>query len=249
MTLVATSSDLDAVLPADRAERFRDAVAVVVPAFREERTIAELVARVPPRVCGVAAAVLVVDDGSPDGTAAAAEAAGATVVRLDANRGQGAALRVGFRCAADAGARVVVTLDADGQHLPEEMERLVRPVLDGEVDLVHGSRVLGDAAANTAARRAGIAFFGRVLSLLVRRRITDPANGYRAVRASLLPALRLREDQFANAEFLIEVAKRGGRAQEVPVTVAAREHGVSRKPRSVSYGMGFTTAILRAWLR
>jgi hypothetical protein len=100
-------------------ERFRDKVAVVVPAFNEQDSIGQVLARIPSAVCGVETAVLVVDDGSRDGTGDIARAHGAAVARHVINRGGGAALRTGYRLTSDSGASVVVTLDADGQHLPE----------------------------------------------------------------------------------------------------------------------------------
>ena len=99
--------------------------------------------------------MLVVDDGSRDGTGEVAAEHGAVVARHVINRGGGAALRTGYRLMVDSGAEIVVTLDADGQHLPSEMERLVKPVLDGEVDVAHGSRVLGEAEPQPLRPRAG----------------------------------------------------------------------------------------------
>jgi hypothetical protein len=208
-------------------ERFKDRIGVLVPAYNE----------------------LVVDDGSRDGTEDAATAHGATVARHVINRGGGAALRTGYRLLSDSGARIVVTLDADGQHLPEEMERLVKPVLDGEVAVAHGSRVLGEAEANHPAREAGIVFFNKVVSFITRTHVTDCSNGYRAVRADVLPQLVLRQEQFHTSEFMIEAIKRGVPAKEVPVTVVSRLSGHSKKPAVVRYGMGFANAIVRTWLR
>jgi hypothetical protein len=230
-------------------ERFRDKVAVVVPAFNEQDSIGQVLARIPSAVCGVETAVLVVDDGSRDATGDIARAHGAAVARHVINRGGGAALRTGYRLTSDSGASVVVTLDADGQHLPEEMSRLVQPVLDGEVDLAHGSRVLGHAEPNHYARELGIVFFNRLVSLITRTKVSDCSNGYRAVRASALPQLVLRQEQFHTSEFMIEAIKRGIPAKEVPVTVARRLHGHSKKPAVFRYGLGFANAIVRAWLR
>src|SRR5258707_12832819 len=106
-------------------------------------------------VGGVSTAVLVVDDGSRDGTGDVAAEHGAVVARHVINRGGGAALRTGYRLMVDSGAEIVVTLDADGQHLPAEMERLVKPVLDPEVDVAHGSPVLGRADGNHFAPGLG----------------------------------------------------------------------------------------------
>ena len=186
--------------------------------------------RIPETVCGVETAVLVVDDGSRDRTGDVAREHGAAVARHVTNLGGGAALRTGYRLMSDSGAQVVVTLDADGQHLPEEMSRLVQPVLDGEVDMAHGSRVLGHAEANHFAREMGIVFFNRLVSFITRTKVTDCSNGYRAVRASVLPTLVLRQEQFHTSEFMIEAIKRGVPATEVPVTVVSRLHGHSKKP-------------------
>jgi hypothetical protein len=230
-------------------ERFRDKVAVVIPAYNEAENIGFVLDRIPAEVHGAETAVLVVDDGSRDGTDEVAAARGAAVARHVTNRGGGAALRTGYRLMVDSGAAVVVTLDADGQHLPAEMERLVAPVLDGEVDVAHGSRVLGQADRNHFARELGIVFFNRLVSFITRTRVTDCSNGYRAVRATVLPQLVLRQEQFHTSEFMIEAIKRGIPAKEVPVTVERRLHGHSKKPAVVRYGLGFANAIVRTWLR
>jgi hypothetical protein len=230
-------------------DRFRDRIGVLVPAYNEADNVGTVLDRIPAEVCGVATAVLVVDDGSRDGTDAAARSHGAVVARHVVNRGGGAALRTGYRLLSESGARIVVTLDADGQHLPEEMDRLVAPVLGGEVAMAHGSRVLGEAERNHAAREAGIVFFNRLVSLITRTKVTDCSNGYRAVRADVLPTLVLRQEQFHTSELMIEAIKRGVPAKEVPVTVVSRLSGHSKKPAVARYGMGFANAIVRTWLR
>jgi Glycosyl transferase family 2 len=230
-------------------ERFRGKIAVVVPAYNEVENIGHVLDRMPATVCGVETAVLVIDDGSRDGTGDIAAEHGATVARQVINRGGGAALRTGYRLMVDSGAEIVVTLDADGQHLPSEMERLVKPVFDGEVDVAHGSRVLGEADSNHLARELGIVFFNRLVSFITRTPVTDCSNGYRAVRASVLPQLVLRQEQFHTSEFMLEAIKRGIPAKEVPVTVERRLHGHSKKPAVVRYGIGFANAIVRTWLR
>ena len=232
-----------------RRNLFRNRIAVVIPAYNEADNIGYVLERIPGEVCGIETAVLVVDDGSRDGTEEVAEAHGAVVARHVVNRGGGAALRTGYRLMVDAEAAIVVTLDADGQHLPSEMETLVRPVLDGEVDVAHGSRVLGHADKNHFAREMGIVFFNRMVSLITRTHVTDCSNGYRAVRTTVLPQLVLKQEQFHTSEFMIEAIKRGVPAKEVPVTVEQRLHGSSKKPAVFRYGVGFANAIMRTWLR
>ena|SRR5437764_4923127 len=226
------------------APRLVGRVVVLIPAFNEAESVGGVVRRVPAAVGGVETATVVIDDGSSDGTPERAEEAGAVVARHEVNRGGGAALRTGYALACEAGARAVVTLDADGQHLPEEMPALVAPVLDGAADLVLGSRVLGSAEPGARARELGIALFGRLVSLLVGRRFTDVSNSYRATTCDLLAQLDLREDQFHASELLIEAMARGARTVEVPITVAGRSHGVTKKPTTLRYGMHFARAIV-----
>jgi hypothetical protein len=234
----------------DLSQRFGGRVAIVIPAYDEADNLAELLPRVPDRLGGVPAAVLVIDDGSADGTAAAALAGGAAAVaRLPENRGGGAALRIGYALMVAAGAGVVVTMDADGQHQPEEIAKLVEPVLSGRAELVQGSRVLGSSEPGAFARELGITLFNRLVRILTRVPVTDCSNSFRAIRADLLPELDLRQPQFHAAEFLIEGLTRGLTFAEVPVGVLSRRHGQSKKPAAVRYGLGFAWAILSAWRR
>ncbi|MBS1677535.1 MAG: glycosyltransferase [Actinobacteria bacterium] len=229
--------------------RFKGKIAILIPAYNEAENIGVVLDQMPAEVCGVRTEVLVVDDGSRDGTGDVAAEHGALVARHVTNRGGGAALRTGYRLMVESGAEIVVTLDADGQHLPSEMSRLVEPVLSGEVDVAHGSRVLGHADRNHFARELGIVFFNRLVSFITRTHVTDCSNGYRAVRTTVLPQLVLRQEQFHTSEFMIEAIKRGVPAKEVPITVEQRLHGHSKKPAVFRYGVGFANAIVRTWLR
>jgi hypothetical protein len=225
---------------ADNRKKFKGKVAIVIPAYNEADNIGYVLDQIPAEVCGLPTATLVVDDGSRDGTEEVAEAHGAVVIRHVVNR---------YRLMVDSEAAIVVTLDADGQHLPAEMPNLVQPVLDGKADVAHGSRVLGHAEDNHFAREMGIVFFNRLVSFITRTHVTDCSNGYRAVRTSVLPTLVLKQEQFHTSEFMIEAIKRGVPAVEVPVTVEQRLHGHSKKPAVFRYGMGFANAIVRTWLR
>ncbi|HSE80811.1 MAG TPA: DUF2304 family protein [Gaiellaceae bacterium] len=230
-------------------DEFAGGIAVVIPAYNEAGNIGLVIASLPPEVSGLELHAIVVDDGSSDETIGRARQAGAAAVHLPLNRGQGAALRTGYRLALATGARLVVTMDADGQHQPSELPRLVQPILDDEVDVVNGSRVLGAADPNHAARILGIKVFAWALSLLTTSRVTDPACGYRAVRTEALRELEFHQDQFHNSEFILEASKRKLRTMEVPVTVSSRLSGASKKPPHFRYGLGFANALLRAWLR
>ncbi len=249
LTRLIENLALEQFLASGHPEAFAGGIAVVIPAYNEGANIGRVLASLPPEVLGLRLHPIVVDDGSTDATVERARAAGAAAVHLPLNRGQGAALRTGYRLALSTGAEVVVTMDADGQHQPSELPRLLEPLVAGQADVVNGSRVLGQADPSHAARTLGIRVFAWLLSLLTWSHVSDPACGYRAVRASALRQLEFRQDQFHNSEFIVEASKHRLRSIEVPVTVSQRLSGASKKPPHFRYGMGFANALVRAWLR
>jgi hypothetical protein len=222
---------------------------VVIPAYNEAQNLPDVLDEVPKEVCGQPVQLIVVADGCTDGTEEVALAHGATVVQRDLRRGQGASIRLGYVIALRAGSSVVVTMDADGQHDPSEIERLVQPLLDGGADMVQGSRVLGSFEVESKVRHYGVKFFSRLLTFLSGTKITDPANGFRAVLTSSLRTLDLRQDQFFVSEVILDAAQKGLRVQEMPITVRHRLHGVSKKGTTLRYALGFTRGLLGTWLR
>jgi len=222
---------------------------VVLPAFNEQRNVGPVVRSLPRQLGDLAVVPVVVSDGSTDGTAAEAREAGALVTELPINRGGGLALRVGYELALQLGAEIVVTMDADGQHLASEMPTLIAPILAGEADYVNGSRLLGDFEKDSTIRHIGVHVFSRVVTILTGRRITDPSSGYRAARADLLQRLVLEEDQFWTSEILIEALRHRARVVEVPVTIVARASGTTKKPAPLRYGWQFSKVIIQTWLR
>ena len=223
-------------------------VMVVVPAYNEQDTLAGVLESIPERIGSYRAETLVVVDGATDGTEQVARRYGTPAV-LPVNRGQTAALVTGYEIAKLRGARVVATLDADGQMVASELERLVVPVARGEYDLVNGSRVLGEHEAESRVRQLGVTFFGLLASLLLRRRVTDTSVGMRAISVEGLGRMQLREERFGAAELLVEAQRRHLRICEVPVTILARAGGETRKPAALRYGAKFATAMIRSWLR
>jgi hypothetical protein len=224
-------------------------LAVVLPAFNEEHNIGPVVRSLPRQLGDLAVVPIVVSDGSTDRTGAVAREAGALVTELPINRGGGLALRVGYELALELAAEIVVTMDADGQHLASELPTLIAPILAGEADYVNGSRLLGDFQKDSTIRHIGVHVFSRVVTLLTGRRITDPSSGYRAARAGLLERLVLEQDQFWTSEILIEALRQRARVVEVPVTIVARRSGLSKKPKSLRYGWNFSKVIIQTWLR
>jgi hypothetical protein len=232
----------------DEDGRTAPEVLVVIPAYNEEETLAAVLAELPDRAGGLAVEHLVVVDGARDGTEAVARRFGAPAVH-HANRGQTAALITGYEIAMRRGARIVATLDADGQMVPAELDRMVAPIEADRADLVSGSRVLGSHQSESRWRSSGVWFFGLVLSVLVRQRVTDTSVGMRAIRVASLRTMRFNEERFGAAELLIEAHRRGLRIEEAPVTIRARAGGETRKPSPIRYGLNFAYAMFRSWLR
>jgi glycosyltransferase involved in cell wall biosynthesis len=218
-------------------------------AYEEGPSVGGVLATLPTALCGLHVVTIVIDDGSDDDTASEARAAGAVVASHTRNLGQGDALRTGFAVARRMGARIVVTMDADGQHDPAELPSLVSPVVGGDADYVQGSRFLGRYDDAGGARDLGIRGFTWLIRLLTGADISDCTNGYRAIDGAALARLRLVEDRFSAAEILIEAAGRGLRIREVPVHIRSREAGTSKKPRGLGYAFGFLGAIVRSWVR
>jgi glycosyltransferase involved in cell wall biosynthesis len=236
-------------------------VALVIAAYNEEGAVGPVVEALPRTVCGLAAEVIVVADGCVDSTAKEAGEAGAIVADVPANRGQGAALRLGYRIAREGGARYVVTTDADGQYNPLEIERLLAPVVAGHADFVTGSRRMGSEETRDPIRRAGVRFFALVVSALTGQRISDTTFGLRAMRAEVTGAVRLEQPQYQAAELLIGVIAHGYRVLELPATIRRRQVGQSKKGQNpfyhlniaalnnLCYGSRFARVVLRTWWR
>ena len=177
----------------------------VIPARDAQSTVADVVRGL--RQILPDAAILVVDDGSTDGTGVAARGAGAEVIRHEINRGKGAALQTGFDEAIRRGMDQVLSLDADGQHDPARAPELLR-ALD-RFDVVIGSRD-GDRTGMPWIRRATNTVMTRIVSGLARNRIADTQSGYRAVRSDVLRSVRPRSSRFEyESEFLIEAGRKG----------------------------------------
>ncbi len=226
-------------------------VAIVIAAFNEESggAIGEVVENLPETLCGRDTAVIVVSDGSTDKTAAVAAEHGALVCDVAVNRGQGAALRLGYRLARDGGAAYIVTTDADGQYNPNEMASVLAPVVSGTADFCTGSRTMGSEESRAPLRRLGVRVFALTISKLTGQRISDTTFGLRAMRAEVTGAVRLEQPQYQAAELLIGVMSRGFRVTEVPATIHKRRVGKSKKGNDVFYGFNFSRVVLGTWWR
>jgi glycosyltransferase involved in cell wall biosynthesis len=254
-----TAANLDELDPVERdaAAAFLAAhpagagapLAIVIPAYNEEETVAEVVAEIPQEAAGLLTEVIVVVDGSSDATAQQAAATRALVCDVPVNRGQGAVLKLGYWLARARGAQIVATIDADAQYDPEEIGRVVQPILDGEADFVSGSRRLGAELTTDRVRHAGVLVFGAIFSLMTRHKVTDPACGLRAMRSDLTAAVTLEQPQYQASELMISAALNGYRLAEVPTTMRDRTASHTKKDGNFRYGVRFARAAFSTWRR
>jgi glycosyltransferase involved in cell wall biosynthesis len=236
------------VAPEERLSERRE-ILIIVPAYNEEGGIREVLRRVPEEILGYAVKIVVVDDGSTDDTAAIVREEGLPIVTHVVNRGQGDALRTGFQIARTERSDIVINLDADGQYKPEEIERLVKPIIEDRADFVLGSRFMGFYEEAGSVRHVGVVFFSKLISLLTGVKISDCTNGFRAIRVSELHKLDLREDRFNATEIILEGLKNRLRFEQVPVTMLSRTAGETKKPPKLAYPLGVFRVIIQTWLR
>jgi hypothetical protein len=224
-------------------------VAVVIAAYNEADGIPAVLPTLPEQVCGLHADVVVVDDGSSDGTAEALVGSRAFVVACPHNRGQGAALRLGYRVAREHGAAYIITTDADGQYDVADFPTVLGPILDGRADFVSGSRILGHQHTLDKVRRLGVHVFAWLATFLTGRRLTDTSFGLRAMRSEVTAAVTLNQPQYQSSELLLGVLAHGFRVLEVPGTMHVRTAGASKKGRNLVYGSSYARVMTGTWWR
>jgi glycosyltransferase involved in cell wall biosynthesis len=203
-------------------------LAVIIPAYNEAATLPSVLSAIP-RDELEEVRVIVVDDGSRDGSADTARRCRADViVRHERNRGLGAALRSGLAAARSINARAAVYLDADGEYDPREIPRLLAPIASGEADYVLGSRYLGGhREGQTWHRRLGNAAFTALLCVLAGRRITDGQTGFRAFSRRALEAAEIVHDYNYAQVLTLDLLRKGMRLREVPISYHRRRAGRS----------------------
>ncbi len=248
----------DRLVRAVSIERYRDRIerhlsgcraAVLIPALNEEHNLREVLPKIPKKIDDLKIGVVVVDDGSDDDTYGCSVAAGAFAVRSPINRGGGAALRIGYDILQKADVEICITMDADGQHNPEEIPVLLAPLMEDRCDIVIGSRILGAREKDSLFRLAGVYFFSFIINRLTGLKITDPSSGFRAFKMDVVRRIPLDEDQFHTSELIINAAKGGFRICEAPVTILKRKYGKSKKGRDWLYGLNFAKIVIRSWWR
>ena len=218
----------------------------IVPALNEERSIAAVIAEI--RAADPGFDVVVIDDGSTDRTAARAAEQGAHVLTLPFNLGIGGAVQTGLQYARDHDFDISVQIDADGQHDPRELQKLLMPLIAGEADVVVGSRFLGEKNYKAPMlRRIGIRVFARIVSAVVGQPLTDTSSSFRAFgrRAIAYFARDYPHGFVETVEATVIAARCGLRLKEVPVVMRQRVMGQSSLtlPLSIYYSIKVLVAV------
>ena len=216
-------------------------VTAVLPAFNEEVSIGSIVLLT--RL--YADKVIVIDDGSSDRTAEIAEKAGAEVIVHKVNQGKGCALKTGFSVAIEKGADIIVTMDSDGQHNPSEIPKLVAPILEGNAEMVNGSRYLNGMDKNTPVyRRFGQTVLDKVTNFNSGIKITDSQSGFRAFAVSTVGVFRFNSCGMAiESEMLADAGKADLQIKEVSIGVRYDVDGSTKKP--IEHGLEVLVSILK----
>jgi len=222
----------------DKAEGKRPFVVAAIPCFNEERFIGSVVLKAKKHVDQV----MVVDDGSTDGTAEIARSAGAVVLSHDSNQGVGVATRTAIRKAREMGADIMIRLDGDGQHNADEIPAVIAPILKGEADVVVGSRFLAGKERPPFYRRIGQRILTTTTNVGSGTHIKDSQSGFRAFSARALEELRITENGFGvESEMQFAAASSGLRVVEVPIAVIYEEKA---KRNPVGHGMNVLSRVL-----
>lgn len=221
--------------------RDKPKIIAAIPAYNEGQFIAKIVSKARRYIDKV----IVVDDGSTDNTSKVARAAGAEVIRHKTNQGAGAAVRTAFKAAKRGHADILVTLDGDGQHNPDEIPRLLAPILDGEADLVIGSRFLrSNFRQMPRYRKFGIDVITFLYNLGSKLKVSDSQCCFRTQNRRLIEAVNITDTGFGfSVQVLIQARKRGFNIKEVPVSCIYHSQGSSLNP--VAHGLGVAFSVIK----
>jgi glycosyltransferase involved in cell wall biosynthesis len=223
---------------------------VVIPARNEEKTIGNVINRIPKHMSPSISTVVVIDDGTTDRTASVAEAAGAKVINLGPRRGLAEAFRAGLKEALKKNADFIVTIDADAQYSPEDISRIVAPLLAKKADIVLGSRFAGGIEDMSVTKKMGNIFFTWVTRRLAKVPITDAQTGFRAMTRKVAKSLEITSDYTYTQEMIMNAAFKGFKIIEEPIFFGKRPIGKSRLiPNLYTYATKVTLTIVKCYIR
>ena len=214
-------------------------IVVGIPAFNEEKNIAVLITQLKK----IADKIIVCNDGSTDLTSEIAEELGATVINHEKNLGYGAAIRSIFLKSKDLGVDILVTFDADGQHRIDDINKVINPIINGESDLVIGSRFLDESEKEVPKyRKVGIKIITKITNATIKKQLTDSQSGFRAYSKKVLNELNPSElGMGISTEILIKASARNFRISEVPIKIIYKGDTSTHNPISHGSSVLFST--------
>jgi glycosyltransferase involved in cell wall biosynthesis len=223
-------------------------IVVIIPAHNEDHTVGTVIGELP-RTRYPVLEVILVDDGSTDRTVEVAKEAGAdAVISFKSRKGLAKAFMTGLSAALDRGADIIVNIDADAQYLPEEIPKLITPILEGKADLVLGSRFLGSIEHMTSGKRFGNKMATWVTNRVSGLHLSDAQTGFRAFTSEVALWINILSDYTYVQEMLVQASFEGFKILEVPVTFLKRRDGGSRLiPNIFSYALRAGLTIFRVY--
>ena len=224
-------------------------ISVVIPVFNEELTIGNVIERLAAvmQKIGFKYEIIAVDDCSTDKSLEISKNQNVQVFSLKKHMGKGYALRAGF---AKAKGDIITTIDSDGSHRPEELPRLLAPILRNKADLVIGSRYLSQKpVATKKLNAAGVRLFNLLIKILTRAEVSDSQSGYRVMKSAVLRSMSLKSSEYEiESEMLVKTARQGFRVIEVPISFEQRTYGTSRLDPMVD-GFKILLSIVSAYIK
>ena len=213
-------------------------ITIGIPAYNEEKNIASIIIKLKK----IANKIIVCNDGSTDLTASIAENLGANVINHSKNLGYGAAIRSIFHKAKELNSDILVTFDADGQHRIEDIQTVVKPIINNEADIVIGSRFLSDNTKIPSHRKFGINVITKITNASIHEKLTDSQSGFRAYNNKVLSEISLAESGMGvSTEILIKASSKDFKIAEVPITILYEGKTSTYNPVSHGASVVFST--------
>ena len=213
-------------------------VTVGIPAYNEEKNIASIIVKLKK----ISSKIIVCNDGSTDSTGLIAKELGAIVISHQKNLGYGAGIKSIFLKAKEIGTEVLVTLDADGQHDVNEIDKLLKPITDDKCDIVIGSRFLGETENIPSYRKLGINVITKLTNASIKKNLTDSQSGFRAYNKKVIEQVQLSESGMGvSTEILIKASSKEFRIAEVPITISYGENTSTHNPVTHGTSVIFST--------